>query len=117
VVPSTTAAGAALKRLIVENDSGTCTGENTPLIATVLISPFAADSVPNTEATMSHYFPLALKITAPFNGATERDYSFGATARVYFSPGDEVAQRIEYFPPTDPDAHCFPQVEGTLVTP
>lgn len=72
MVPRTTAAGAALKRLIVENVSGICTGENTPLIAAVLISPFAADSVPNTDATMSHYFPLALQITAPFNDAMDR---------------------------------------------
>ena len=65
---------------------------------------------------MFHYFPLVLQITAPFSGATERDYSFGATTRIYFNPGDDVAQRIEYFVPSDADAYCFAQVEGTLVT-
>jgi hypothetical protein len=115
-VPLTTAAGGPVKRLIVENVSGACTGENTPLIAAILIGPFVADSAPNTATTMFHYFPLTLQITAPFNGATERDYSFGGTTRMYFNPGDTVSQRIEFFVPSDADALCFAQVEGTLVT-
>jgi hypothetical protein len=117
VVPSITAAGAPVKRLVVEHVSGICTGENTPLIAAILIGPFVADAVPNTAGSMFHYFPLILQTTGPGpSGLTEQDYSFGGTTRIYFNPGDTVTQRTELFVPSNVDALCFAQVEGTLVT-
>jgi hypothetical protein len=118
VVPSTTSTGASVKRLVVENISGFCTAENTPLIAGILFSPFVADSVPNSTGAMAHYFPLILQTTGPgpSPSQTERDYSFGGTTRIYFNPGDTVTQRIELFTPSDIDAICFTQVDGTLVT-
>lgn len=116
VVPTMTTTGVPVKRLVVENYSGVCTGENTPLLAAILIGPFVADAQPNTASLMFHYFPLTLETTMPFNGGTERDYSFGQTTRLYFNPGDTVSQRIELFIPSDVDAFCFAQVEGTLVT-
>ena len=118
VVPSTTQAGLPVKRLVVENVSGICTGENTPVIAAILFSPFVADSQSNTAPTMAHFFSLTLETTGPGpnNGQTERDYSFGSTTRMFFNPGDAVSEKIEVFTPSDVDAICSVQVEGTLVT-
>jgi hypothetical protein len=118
VVPSMTSTGVSVKRLVVENVSGLCQAENTPLIAGILFSPFVADSVPNSTGAMAHYFPLTLQTTGPgpSAGQTERDYSFGGTTRIYFNPGDTVSQRVELFTPSDIDAICFTQVDGTLVT-
>lgn len=118
VVPSMTAAGAPVKRLVVEHFSGICAGENTPLIAAILVGPFVADAVPNTAATMFHYFPLTLETTGPgpSAGLTEQDYSFGGPTRIYFDPGVTVNQLTELFVPSNVDALCLAQVEGTLVT-
>jgi hypothetical protein len=113
-----TSTGVSVKRLVVENVSGFCQAENTPLIAGILFSPFVADSVPNSTGAMAHYFPLILQTTGPglSAGQTERDYSFGGTTRIYFNPGDTVSQRVELFTPSDIDAVCVTQVDGTLVT-
>lgn len=117
VVPSTTAAGAPVKRLVVEHVSGICAGENTPLIAAILTGPFVADAVPNTAGTMFHYFPLTLETTGPGpSSLTEQDYSFGGPTRIYFDPGVTVNQLTELFEPSNVDAFCLAQVEGTLVT-
>ncbi|MGB0036708.1 MAG: hypothetical protein WBP79_14650 [Candidatus Acidiferrales bacterium] len=115
-MPSVTAEGAPVKRLVIENYSGICTGEDTPLISAILIGPFVADAAPNTATLMYHYFPLTLETTMPYNGFTERDYAFGGPTRIYFNPGDTVTQRVEYFIPSNEDAFCWAQVEGTLVT-
>jgi len=129
LVPTSTASGATVKRLIVDNVSGICSNYNNPalFIKTVrLIGQFVPDSVPNGESGAVHYLPI---VAAPYsytngpgfgpalNNVPETDYAFGQSTRFSFNPGDTVSFDFFYFYPSGSfDGGCYGRIEGTLAT-
>jgi len=128
-VPTTTAAGATVRRLIVENVSGFCSnfGNNAVVIKSIRLRGQAVpDVVSNGNATFTHYVPVG----APYsyvNDATtgvlanqpENDYNFGQTTKFAFNPGDTVTLESVYFFPSNNDTQdlfCAARVEGYFVT-
>lgn len=128
VVPTTTAAGATVKRLMVDNVSGLCSSFNDPavVIKTVtLTGQFVPDAIPNGDANAEHYIPIVGPAYAyvnnpggpPLGGVPETDYTFGQTAHFAFNPGDTVTLAFTYFYPGGAaDGICRARVEGTLAT-
>lgn len=129
-VPTVTSAGAAVKRLVVDNVSGVCSSFNNPslFIKTAILSgPFVPDSVPNSEGAFTHYVPI---IGAPYSyvndpsspyplsSVPETDYSYGQTTHFAFNPGDTVTMYLEYFYTSvgAQDAFCVARVDGYLAT-
>jgi hypothetical protein len=128
VVPTLTAAGATVKRLLVDNVSGFCSSFNDPgvVIKTVtLAGQFVPDAVPNGMATAGHYIPIVGPGYTyvnnpggpPLGGVPETDYTFGQVTHFAFNPGDTVTLAFQYFfPGGAADGICSARVEGTLAT-
>ena len=128
-VPATTASGAIVKRLVVDDVSGGCSNFNNPslFIKTVrLTGQFVPDSVANGETAAVHYVPI---IGAPysyvnvpnfgaFSNVSETDYTYGQATHFSFNPGDTVTLNLVFYSPGNGsfDGGCFARIEGVLVT-
>jgi hypothetical protein len=129
-VPTTTASGATVKHLIVDDVSGTCSSYNNPTLfikSVRLTGQFVADSVPNGESAAVHYVPIigapysyvnGPQFGASFNNVPETDYTYGQTTHFSFNPGDTVTLNFIYYWPGSGgfDGGCYGRIEGTLAT-
>jgi hypothetical protein len=127
VVPTTTAAGLTVKRLVVDYAGGFCASFNDPAVqikSVTLAGQFVPDSVPNGIATAGHYIPAGPGYSYVNNSnvgvlsnVPETDYSFGQVTRFAFNPGDTVTLGLQsFFPGGSSDTMCSARVEGTLAT-
>ena len=128
VVPSVTSAGAAVKRLVVDNVAGFCASFNNPTVFIKLVTlsgAFVPDSVPNGDSGPAHWVPIVGPAYSyvnnpggpPLGNVPETDYSYGQTTHFAFNPGDTVSLGFQYFYPGGAaDAMCAARVEGYLAT-
>jgi hypothetical protein len=128
VVPTVTAGGATVKRLMVDNVSGFCASFNDPGVvikSVTLAGQFPPDFISNGETVAGKYIPIIGPAYTyvnnpggpPLGGVPETDYSYGQTTRFSFNPGDTVSLNYQYFYPGGAvDAVCSARIEGTLAT-
>ena len=128
-VPTTTSSGASVKTLVVDNVSGFCSSFNNPSLVVTAVrlrGNFVPDSVPNGNATFTHYIPMAApgysyvndpSIGPPYAGVPESDYIYGQTTHLAFSQGDTVSVET-FYSSTGVGANdfvCITRIEGYLV--
>jgi|SRR5215469_16512899 len=125
VVPLTTSAGAAVKRLVIEHVSGICsTYNNTLILGPAFYGGFAPDSAPNGSGALAHYISIPPTsgnnyVNSPSN-IQESDYLFSQPTHFVFNPGDNVGE-IVWFSFNDAnnihqDLYCSSSLEGHLET-
>jgi hypothetical protein len=129
-VPTVTSTGAVVKRLVVDNVSGTCSNfDNNAMVikALRLRGAFAPDAVVNGTSTFTHYIPVGPVYSyvndntwgPPLAGLPENDYTFGQSSSFAFNAGDNVGLEVVYFLPSASGAQdffCAAKVEGYLIT-
>ena len=130
VVPTTTSAGATVKRLVVDNVSGYCSSFDNPglfIKAIRLRGQLLPDSVSNGVTTFTHYVPLtdpysyinSPNIGPPYANHQETDTTFDWATHFAFNAGDTVGFELLPFYTGDPsvfDYFCIARVEGALIT-
>lgn len=134
VVPTVTSAGAAVKRLIVDDVSGFCSSYNDAgfvIKAIHLNGNFVPDADLNGVASgisgAAHYVPIDPPYSyvnnpdfgPPLGDIQESDYSFGRPTHFSFNPGDTVFLNTTTFlsdAAGDQDLACAVRVEGFLAT-
>ena len=128
-VPTVTSDGAAVKRLIVDNVSGTCSSFNNAALFVKeirIFGQFVPDSVPNGDTKPAHLVPIVgpaysyindPSIGPPLGGIQETDYTFGQTTHFAFNPGDTVTMDYFAFYPGvgAHDVGCLVRIEGFFV--
>lgn len=107
LVPTTTSTGLPVKRLVIENVSGTC--EITPGVTGFVLSL----SAPSVGATTALPFPFPLLAASPNNSAGQFVVG-GSAVRIYTDPGDTVSISAQSDVPAGNFEFCSLIVEGHL---
>lgn len=130
VVPTTTAAGVPVKRLVVDNVSGFCsTFDNVANVikAVRLRGQFTPDAEAHGISSFTHYVPMIGARYSytndpgagyPYANHQETDYTYGQATHFAFNPGDTVNFEIWNFSTGVGtfDQFCIGRVEGYLMT-
>lgn len=106
VVPSTTTDGATVKRLVIENVSGSCATSGTTVVLGMGIDTTIGE---NTVNGLS-----AVQTLVPAQGSPGKGAVFGQLARLYADPGAAVG--MEPFVAGSTDLICGADVNGYFVT-
>ena len=129
VVPATASTGAAVKRLVIDYVSGTCSNYNNNAlqIKTITITgPPTPDSV-NGGSSFVHYVATGPGYSyvndstwpPPITNLPETDYTFSQPMHITFNAGDTVSVGVFGFLPSLAGAFdyvCTDRLDGYLVT-
>ena len=109
IVPTTTSTGLAVKRLVIENVSGTC--QLTPGVSDFIM--FLTTPVAGSDNPLSVAFPL---LAASPSNSSGRFVVGGSNVRIYSDPGDTVIFAASSTLPTGNFESCSISVAGHLET-